>query len=214
MRVLLFDTETDGLIINPESQTQPRIVEIFFLMIEQTGFGSEAKFVELGSWGSLVNPGRRMRDEIIGIHKITNEMVADKPTFQQLAIKVIKSINRAERVVAHNAMFDVEMVNLELARVMVDGPWQPPRWPEIWCTVEQTEHWFQHKLPLGTNSRGKTGLYPLLFKEMFKDAHRGETDVRALAKVYMECERREWNWHEEATDDEGRVGEHEGAGAA
>jgi len=201
MRVMLFDTETDGLIINPESQVQPRMVEIFLMVAEQTGFGPEAQFEELGSWQTLINPGRLMKDDIIAIHHITNEMVVapEVPTFRQIAPLLIKFINKSDRVVAHNAMFDVEMVNIELARTMNDGPWQPPQWPEIWCTVEQTEHWFQHKLPLGA-SKGKTGLYPLLFQESYKDRHRAEADVRALYECYKRCEHMNWNWTEASTE--------------
>jgi DNA polymerase III epsilon subunit-like protein len=197
MRVMIFDTETDGLIINPEMQQQPRIVEIYLLMLEQISDGPAATFKELGSWHRLVNPERAIADDIIAIHHISNEMVASAETFDKIAAELGRLICSANRVVAHFAMFDRMMVDLEFARCGV----APLQWPELFCTVEQTEHWFQHRLPLGTNAKGKQGLYQLLFKEDFKDAHRAEADVKALVRCYQQCERMGWNWSDGETID-------------
>ena len=192
MRVMLFDTETDGLIINPESQTQPRICEVFCLMLEQKGSGAEAEFSVLDSYHTLVNPERVMSDEVVAIHHITNAMVAHEPTFKQVAPFIARFVNKAHRVVAHFAMFDKLMIDLEFRRV---GYKDELKWPEIFCTVEQTEHWFQHRLPLGTNKRGKPGLYQVLFdNESFSDAHRAKADVLALERCYQRCEQIGWNY--------------------
>lgn len=188
MNVLVFDTETDGLIINSAAQVQPRIVEIFCLPIEQNGVGD---FVERTPYHSLVNPERLVKDEIIRIHNINNDMLQDAPTFAAVGQRVVELIDWADRLVAHNCMFDVDILDMEFKRVGI----VKRMWPELFCTVEQTEHWFQKRLSLGTNRKGQPGLYQILFNEDFKDAHRAEADVRALARCYQECERKGWNYH-------------------
>ena len=190
MLVMLFDTETDGLIINSASQEQPRLVEIFCLVIEQTGEGECAQFREHSSFYSLVDPQRKIQEDVIKIHNIDNTMVQQKPTFAAIAPKLIDIINAVDRVVAHNVMFDADILNIEFVRAGMVAP----DWPELLCTVEQTEHWFQKRLSLGTNRKGQPGLYQILFNEDFKDAHRAEADVRALARCYQQCERMGWNY--------------------
>src|SRR5262249_43032643 len=88
-------------------------------------------------------------------------------------------IESAECVVAHNAAFDKDMLDLEFKRLNLT----PIAWPPILCTVEQTIHVTGYRLSL-------SALYEHLFGETFKDAHRAETDVRALTRCVIELRKR------------------------
>ena len=94
-----------------------------FLDTETTGAGPDDRLCQLafkagqgrGVCG-LFNPGKPIAIEAMAVHHITNEMVKNKPVFKQgdmwrqLRI-LIDDTNNA--VVAHNAQFDVAMLNHE-----------------------------------------------------------------------------------------------------
>jgi len=64
----------------------------------------------------LFNPGKPISIEAMSINHITNEMVKDKPRFKNSdAWKKLKDliINENKIIVAHNAKFDVGMLNKE-----------------------------------------------------------------------------------------------------
>ena len=78
--IVFFDLETTGLNI-----TKDRIVEISILKIFPNGKK------ELKTW--LVNPTISIPPEVTLVHGITNEKVANKPTFKEnpTSIKKIKT---------------------------------------------------------------------------------------------------------------------------
>src|SRR5680860_1459178 len=73
--ICFFDLETTGTNI-----AKDRIVEISILKVLPKGT-TESK-----TW--LVNPGIKIPDEIIAIHGITNEKVANEPTFTALSKEI------------------------------------------------------------------------------------------------------------------------------
>ena len=94
-----------------------------FLDTETTGSGPEDRLCQIAFKSKdgkpieeLFNPGRPISIEAMAIHHITNEMVADKPKFKgsdthkklQLLFADPDSV-----LVAHNAKFDVSMLNRE-----------------------------------------------------------------------------------------------------
>ena len=70
--ICFFDLETTGINISKD-----RIVEISILKVFPDG-KEERK-----TW--LVNPEMEIPKEVIAIHGITNEKVANEPTFKELA---------------------------------------------------------------------------------------------------------------------------------
>ena len=164
-RTLIFDTETTGLIDNTliREQHQPRIIEFFGQVINGKGKPIE----ELEFFADPGMPIPPIITKITGIHAQT--LKGAKP-FNEHADAVIKLIESCDRVVAHNMSYDHMITEFELRRLGLEVDW-----PEMMCTVEQTE-WFKgHRLNL-------QGLHEHLFGQGFDDAHRARTDVEALTR--------------------------------
>jgi len=91
---------------------------------ETTGLGKYSKLVEFAglkfrnggpveSFNILINPRMKMSDEVIQIHNITNEMVANMPTIDQVSEDIYEFIGD-DILVAHNAPFDMDVLNRRL----------------------------------------------------------------------------------------------------
>ena len=105
MRQIFLDTETTGL--SPESGD--RIVEIGCIEMVNRRLTGETRHVYL-------NPERKGQEEAIRIHGLTDEFLADKPKFAEVATDLLDFLAGAE-VIIHNAAFDVGFLNAELKRL-------------------------------------------------------------------------------------------------
>lgn len=173
--MLIFDTETTGLVENmsTRSEKQPEVIEFCGIIINpRTGTVIE----ELDR---LIKPTQPISEEITGMNGITNEMVRHVPSFGLTAPSIRDLIERSDCVVAHNAAFDRDMIDLEFARLKLT----PVAWPRIICTVEATLHLTGYRQSLSS-------LYLLLFKKKFEGAHRARADVEALARIVVELRKR------------------------
>src|SRR5262245_62402708 len=93
----IFDTETNGLSENRTIKTerQPHLIEFY---------GCSVNLINGAMWGeyeTLVRPPKLIAQEIIDITTITNDMLKDQPTFQEVADKIIALIESAPLVIAH-----------------------------------------------------------------------------------------------------------------
>jgi len=102
MRDIVLDTETTGL-----DPSVDRIVEIGAIRWDG------AKFHR------VINPERKIAPDAIRVHGIKDEDVADKPKFYEVAPDLIDFFAGADRLVAHNAEFDVSFINAEFARITI-----------------------------------------------------------------------------------------------
>lgn len=101
MRQVVLDTETTGL----EPSEGHRIIEIGCVeMVDRKLTGR--------TFHCYLNPDRKIDDGAIEVHGITNEFLADKPRFRDVAHDFIEFIRGAELVI-HNAAFDVGFINSE-----------------------------------------------------------------------------------------------------
>jgi len=66
-------------------------------------------------WSSLVNPGVSIPPSIQRLTGISNEMVAEAPSFEELAQEILERLS-GRRFVAHNVRFDYGFVRSELRR--------------------------------------------------------------------------------------------------
>jgi DNA polymerase-3 subunit epsilon len=104
MRQIVLDTETTGL----EVGKGHRIIEIGCVELSErrpTG----------RTFHRYLNPERIIDDGALAVHGIGNEFLADKPRFAEIAAEFLDFIAGAELVI-HNAAFDVEFLDAELAR--------------------------------------------------------------------------------------------------
>lgn len=172
--MLVFDTETTGLVQNMTTREymQPEIIEFCGIVINAKG-----KVIE--ELDRLIKPKQPITDEIIKITGITNEMVKGAISFEIMAPNIRDIIERSDCVVAHNATFDVDMINLEFKRLGMTNI----AWPRIICTIEATVHLTGFRLSL-------SALYEHLFEEKFVGAHRARADVEALVRIVIELKKR------------------------
>jgi DNA polymerase-3 subunit epsilon len=105
MRQIFLDTETTGL--SPESGD--RIIEIGCVeLVNRRLTGRTLHF--------YVNPERRNSVDAFKVHGLSDEFLADKPLFAQIADELIDFVRGAE-VIIHNAAFDIGFLDVELGRV-------------------------------------------------------------------------------------------------
>lgn len=173
MIVTLFDTETTGLMDNHTVPLEklPSIIE-WYSCTADLSTGEVLSELEL-----LIKPPRGISQEIVNITGIDDAMVAAAPSFAFVAGDVKKVIESANRMLAHNASYDVEVTDTEFERLG-----QKVKWPRVLCTVEATVHLKGFRLNL-------TGLHEMLFGETFKGAHRAKADVMAHLRCCCELYR-------------------------
>jgi DNA polymerase III subunit epsilon len=105
MRQIFLDTETTGL--NPDNGD--RIIEIGCLeMVNRRLTGNNRHF--------YLNPERSSSIDAIKVHGLTDEFLADKPRFAEIADELLDYLAGAE-VVIHNAAFDIGFLDAELKRI-------------------------------------------------------------------------------------------------
>lgn len=106
MREIVFDTETTGL--KPEDGE--RIIEIGAIELVN-------RFATGRTFHHYLNPeGRRVDPQAFNVHGISDEFLADKKTFAEIAAEWIEFTADAV-LVAHNASFDVNFLNHEYRRL-------------------------------------------------------------------------------------------------
>lgn len=105
--ICFFDLEATGV-----SVTKDRIVEISILKIYPNG-NKESK-----TW--LVNPQVEMSEEVIAVHGITNEKVANEPTFKELAHRVLDMIKDADLAGYNSNKYDIPLLVEEFLRAGID----------------------------------------------------------------------------------------------
>lgn len=102
MRQIILDTETTGL----EPSEGHRIIEIGCVELINRKFTGN-------TYHHYLQPDREIDEGAIEVHGITDEMLADKPRFADIADEFVTFIRGAELVI-HNAPFDVGFLNHEL----------------------------------------------------------------------------------------------------
>lgn len=101
-RQIILDTETTGL----EPEQGHRIIEIGCVeMVDRRLTGN--------NFHQYLQPDREIDAGAIEVHGITNEFLADKPRFTDVAADFIDYVRGGELII-HNAPFDVGFLNHEL----------------------------------------------------------------------------------------------------
>ena len=103
MRQIVLDTETTGL----NAKLGDRVIEIGCLeLLNRRPTGNH--------FHHYLNPERASEEGAVKVHGISDEFLLDKPRFREIAAEFIDYIRDAELII-HNAPFDVEFLEQELA---------------------------------------------------------------------------------------------------
>ena len=103
-REIVLDTETTGL--NP--LTGDRVVEI--------GGVELYNHIPTGRhFHKYLNPERAMASDAFSVHGLSDEFLADKPRFIEIADEMLAFFGDAT-LIAHNAPFDLQFLNFELEK--------------------------------------------------------------------------------------------------
>ncbi len=153
-----FDLETTGVDVS-----QDRIVEISVIKLNPDG--SEEVLTE------LVNPGMPIPKESSDIHGITDEKVADKPTFKELAPKIKAFIGNSDLSGYNCLKFDVPLMVEEFLRNDVDFEMKGRK-------VVDVQNIF-HKM----EQRTLVAAYKFYCNGDLTNAHSAEADTRATMEV-------------------------------
>jgi len=165
MREIVLDTETTGL--NPDEGH--RIVEIGGVELHNhmpTG----------RTYHQYINPQRDMPEEAFNVHGISEEFLADKPLFADIAQAFLDFAGDAKLVI-HNASFDMRFLNAELS-------WcDKPRLPDN--TAIDTLDMARKRFPGAQNSLDalcrRFGV-----DNSAREKHGALLDSEILAEVYLE----------------------------
>ena len=105
--ICFFDLETTGIEV-----AKDRIVEISILKVFPNG-NKESK-----TW--LVNPEMVIPPNVIAVHGITNEKIANELTFRELASQIYTMIKDSDLAGFNSDRFDIPLLAEELLRAGVD----------------------------------------------------------------------------------------------
>jgi DNA polymerase III epsilon subunit-like protein len=120
MRVLVFDTETTGLpetkIINPDTlNLWPHIVQFSFLIYDSC----LNEIVKTSDSIVKVKEGVVITEESIKFHGITNKIARRKGLkIQEILNEFFYCLRNVDVLVGHNISFDINMVKIELLRMI------------------------------------------------------------------------------------------------
>lgn len=134
MRQIVLDTETTGI----GHEQGHRIIEIGCVEIfdrKLTG----------NHYHAYINPEREVDEGAFKVHGISNQFLANKPTFDKVVSEFVTFVKGAELII-HNAPFDVGFLNAELSLVN----WGKKL--EEFCSITDTLEMARKKHPGQRNS--------------------------------------------------------------
>lgn len=105
MRHVVLDTETTGI----ETSQDHRIIEIG--CVELIGRRLTGRH-----YHQYINPQREIDAGALEVHGISQEFLADKPLFEQVAEEFLEFIKGAELII-HNAPFDIGFIDHEFGKL-------------------------------------------------------------------------------------------------
>ncbi len=103
-RQVLLDTETTGL----NARMGDRVIEVGCIEMR-------SRRITDNHFHRYVNPERKSEEGAARVHGIADDFLLDKPKFADIAKEFVDYVRGAELII-HNAGFDVEFLDLELAR--------------------------------------------------------------------------------------------------
>ena len=158
MQVVVLDVETTG-----KERATDQIIE----MCLRFGLGPDA---EARTW--RIRPEVPIHPEAASVHGISMEDLASCPLFANVVAEFLPLITGAELLVGYNVVFDLDMIQAELARAGI-----PPLNFEGKLIVDVLRLWHY------VEPRTLVAAHAKFCGEPLVDAHQAEADVAATARV-------------------------------
>lgn len=123
VRQVVLDTETTGMnMAGGPPQIGHNIIEIGAVEVINRRLTGR-------TYHAYIKPPRKVDEEAIKVHGITNEFLQDKPAFAEIADEFLAFISGAELII-HNAPFDVAFMDQEFSYLQ-----HPPTKTKEICTI-------------------------------------------------------------------------------
>ena len=169
---IVLDVETTGL-----DYTKEIMVEFAAIRLENGKMKDRFE--------TLINPEQHIRKSSMAVHGITEEMVADQPTEEQVMPEILKFIGDYP-IVAHNAIFDYNFLN-EASKRLYGKPLENQRIDSQFLFKEVYPEFESH------------GLENLMIKfgVEFDTRHRAMADTIGLAKAFPKLKKlyeKKYDW--------------------
>lgn len=158
--ICFFDLETTGINVATD-----RIVEISILKVFPNGNK------ESHTW--RVNPEMHIPKQSSDIHGITDEMVANEPTFNELATKVYALIKDSDLGGFNSNRFDIPLLAEELIRAEIEF--------DLKRALSVDVQTIFHKM----EKRTLEAAYKFYCDKSLEDAHSAEADTLATYEVLL-----------------------------
>ena len=156
--ICFFDLETTGVNI-----TNDRIVEMAVLKILPDGSQEEKLW--------LINPEMKIPAEAAAVHGITDEKVADAPTFKQLASEISNFIIHCDLAGYNSDRFDIPLLAEEMLRAEFDFDMKNLKTVDVQTIFHKMEQ------------RTLTAALKFYCQKDLTDAHSAMADTRATFDV-------------------------------
>lgn len=163
--IIAFDTETTGLAAATEY-----VIEIAAIKFDIQGN-------ELGTFSEMCRPPVPMPAAAFRVHKISDEMLADKPPISEILPKFIEFFEGEQHILlAQNAVFDIGFINSEARRNEI----QLPR-NNVFDQIELTRKAFPGLPGYGLEKVCKQ------FNLIDMQLHRAMADAVLVKKLFLHC---------------------------
>jgi len=156
--ICFFDLETTGVNV-----AKDRVVEISILKVFPNG-NKESK-----TW--LVNPEMNIPAEVIAVHGISNEKVANEPTFKELSKEIYTMIKDCDLGGYNSDRFDIPLLAEEMLRAEIDF--------DMKNTVSVDVQTIFHKM----EKRTLEAAYKFYCDKTLENAHSAAADTNATYEV-------------------------------
>lgn len=186
---LIIDVETTGLPERgnlPYGQNPPyekldmydssRVVQISMMLCDEN-----FEQIELKDFIIKANNFTIKNSEF---HGITNEISANKGIlFSEIAKEILKYLKQVSHIVAHNANFDLSILNSELYRADLHSVISELKTKKILCTMKHTKHIVKARNKYGIKDPSLSELYNFVIKKDIENAHNSKYDVINLHTI-------------------------------
>lgn len=159
--IVIFDLETTGLDI-----VKDRIIQISYIKVSPDGSEKRNNL--------FVNPGMKIPGNITELTGISNEMVADKPTFKEIAQKLNEEFTGCDFAGFNSNHFDIPMLAEEFLRANIDFYFDKCRLIDVQTIFHKMER------------RNLAAAYKFYCGRKMEDdfeAHRADNDTEATYRV-------------------------------